>query len=624
MAAAIKIRSREMILILTAFFITPLQFAVGETIYVDDDAGGANDGSSWSNAYAYLQDALGDAALIQEPVEVLVAQGFYKPDQGKNQTPGDRKASFELFSGVSIFGGFAGIREADPGVRDTEAYATILSGDLNCDDIEVNSPYELQAEPTRSENSYHVVTGNGTDNTAVLDGFIIVAGNANGHESDDPIDDKYGFMRGGGMYNLRGSPLVVNCIFSGNSARYGGGIGNWKGNPSIVDCAFVWNSSSRYGGGTDNCEGSPAIGNCTFSENSSSWGGGISNRARSNPTFTNCTFRMNDASWYGGGMINMYSDPTLIGCSFVANTARLGGGMRNSDSSPTLTNCLIVENVAHCPSGYTLYNWSPISGRGGGIYSYKSIEVLINCTISGNRAAESTGGICNCDGAVVMTNCILRGNDLQQISGDAIVSYSNVQGGWPGEGNLDVDPLFVRPDRLEADVVLVSIYNDLLIEGDYHLKSQSGRWDPVKEKWVIDSVSSPCIDSGDPENPCGFEPLPNGGIINMGAYGGTAEASMSLLTVGGITDPASTSVGYWDPAVQNKKTSPPVSGTCRPQGKPQVPVALARPQLKCKPSVRSSKLVGILWTRPQTALKTSGGSLKGRAVRGFGGKDRCL
>ena len=530
-------RIERMIPIWAVVLATSFATALGRTIYVDDDAGGANDGSSWTNAYVYVQDALGDATTAERPVEVLVAQGLYKPDQGKNQILGDREASFQLINGVTLLCGFAGSSETDPDIRDIDAYATILSGDLNRDDVQVDGPYELRAEPTRADNSYHVVTSNGTGSTAVLDGFIIVAGNADGPESDDPTDDKYRQMRGGGMYNLSGSPIVVNCILSGNSAIYGGGMSNCEGHPSLIDCTFVWNSAARYGGWMDNCESEPILTNCTFSENSSSWGGGMSNRTRSDPTLIDCTFSKNEVSWYGGGMINTDSDPTLTGCAFTGNEARLGGGMRNSNSSPALTNCLIADNVAYCP--YGPYTWGTLSGRGGGMYNSKSIATLTNCTLSGNCAGMQAGGICGRESMVMLTNCILRGNSLPQISGDATVSYSNIQGGWPGEGNMDMDPLFVRPGRLQTHSTLASAYDGSWVEGDYHLKSRAGRWDPIRENWVIDAVTSSCIDAGEPTSPIGLEPFPNGGIINMGAYGGTPEASMSLLTVGSITDPAS-------------------------------------------------------------------------------------
>jgi hypothetical protein len=72
-------------------------------------------------------------------------------------------------------------------------------------------------------------------------------------------------------------------------------------------------------------------------------------------------------------------------------------------------------------------------------------------------------------------------------------------------------------------------YDDFWIDGDYHLKSQAGRWEPDSETWVQDDVTSPCIDAGDPNSPIALEPFPNGGIVNMGAYGGTVEASKSYF-----------------------------------------------------------------------------------------------
>jgi len=75
------------------------------------------------------------------------------------------------------------------------------------------------------------------------------------------------------------------------------------------------------------------------------------------------------------------------------------------------------------------------------------------------------------------------------------------------------------------------ICNLSALSGVNHLRSQAGRWDPKTGAWVRDTVTSPCIDAGDPESPVGREPFPNGGIINMGAYGGTANASKSSLRV---------------------------------------------------------------------------------------------
>ena len=91
------------------------------------------------------------------------------------------------------------------------------------------------------------------------------------------------------------------------------------------------------------------------------------------------------------------------------------------------------------------------------------------------------------------------------------IRYNNIQGGWEGDGNIDVDPCFADSENR-----------------DYHLKSEAGRWDPVSKSWIIDEETSPCIDAGDPDSSVGDEPVTNGDRINMGAYGGTAEASKSL------------------------------------------------------------------------------------------------
>ena len=101
-------------------------------------------------------------------------------------------------------------------------------------------------------------------------------------------------------------------------------------------------------------------------------------------------------------------------------------------------------------------------------------------------------------------------NDVQIESDLATVTYSNVQGGLLGESNIDADPLFADTNK-----------------SDYRLKSQAGRWDPNSQSWIQDDVTSPCIDAGDPNVSVALEPYPNGSVINIGAYGGTDQASKS-------------------------------------------------------------------------------------------------
>jgi len=99
------------------------------------------------------------------------------------------------------------------------------------------------------------------------------------------------------------------------------------------------------------------------------------------------------------------------------------------------------------------------------------------------------------------------------LASDIHINYSDVCNEvWAGAGNINADPIFADPNN-----------------GDYHLKSQAGRWDANEGRWTKDDVTSPCIDAGDPASPIGLEPFPNGGIINMGAYGGTEQASKSYF-----------------------------------------------------------------------------------------------
>ncbi len=567
-------------------------FACGKTIYVNDDAAGANDGSSWANAYNYLRDALMVASAGDE---IWVAQGVYKPDQfvlSKRPNLG-RAETFQLKNGVAIRGGYAGLGQPDPNARDVEPYETTLSGDLNGDDLPVSDLRTLRSEPTRAENSYNVVTSNGTDDTAVLDGFTITGGNADG---PSPYD------RGAGMYNDSGSPTLTNCIVSGNSADWdgggmynkgnsnpnlincrfngnlalwdGGGMYNWESRPTLTNCTFSGNKA-RSGGGMKNFfNGSPVLSKCMFSGNSARsgaaihnlWdcdptltdcifsrnlaeedGGGIFNEENSNPNVMNCTFNENVAyDGKGGGMCNLnLCSPTIFNCTFNKNSANTGGGVSTTfKSNPILTNCTFTGNRANGGGGMgNLWDSSPtlnnsaFSGNvavyeGGGMYNSESSATLNNCTFVGNSAVD-VGGVYNSwDGGSTLCNCILWSNTLAQVTGNTAMSYSDVQGGWLGVGNIDADPLFADAGRW-ADVSDPNIVvepddpNAVWVDGDYHLKSQAGRWDPVSESWVIDDVTSPCIDAGDPNSPVGDEPEPNGGRINMGAYGGTAEASKS-------------------------------------------------------------------------------------------------
>ncbi|MHC4112562.1 MAG: hypothetical protein ACYSUY_15935 [Planctomycetota bacterium] len=471
------------------------------TIIVDADANGANDGSNWADAYNYLQDAL---AIARYGDEIRTAKGTYTPDSNSTDPngSGDRKATFKLISGVTIKGGYAGFGEPDPDARDIQLYETILSGDLAGNDRDVNELSELLSDPCRAENSYHVVTGSGTNQHAVLDGLTITAGNAN--------SGYYPNYAGGGMSNINGSPTISNCTFTGNSGLWGAGVYNYEySNPTLINCTFSGNFATWAGGGMQNDhQCSPSLTNCLFIGNLASDGGGIYNIGGSS-TLTNCAFRGNSVKYFAGGMRAGYYS-TLTNCEFSDNSAGYkGGGLHVAFGNPTLTNCTFSNNVA---------------GSGaGGILVDECSPTLTNCTFSGNSASLGGGMENMFESNPTLINCILWGDEPNEIVDSLLssttVTYSDVQGGWPGIGNIDADPCFADANN-----------------GDCHLKSQAGRWEPNSQTWIKDTVSSPCIDAGDLASDWRAELWPHGERINIGAYGGTPEASMSLWDAGNIAD----------------------------------------------------------------------------------------
>ena len=461
------------------FSIDAVAIVPSKNIYVDADATGANNGSSWADAYNYLQDALTAASSGDE---IRVAQGLYKPDQGGGGTPGSREATFHLKNGVTIKGGYAGFGQPNPDVRDIGLYETILSGDLNGGD---GSGFT-----GNSDNSRHVVTGNGTNATAVLDGFIITGGNADG------IDGSWPFVNnGGGMYNEDANPTVLNCTFTANIAvlydsEYGGqgaGMYNLRSNPTVQNCTFNGNATYGRGGGMCNYKSSPTISNCTFKGNE---GGGITFHSESNGIVSNCTFINNTAGTGGGINCEYNSSPAISNCIFVGNTGSYDGGgfCCYADSNPTLINCMFSGNTA-------------IIQHGGGMSNSRSSPTVTNCTFIGNSAGREGGGIfCRRDSNPNVTNCILWGNSAAQGNQIALwyrdivgaepstaaitVSYCDVQGGaegvhldpnctlnW-GDGNIDADPLFIDADGAD----------NMVGTEDDNLRLSAG---------------SPCIDVGD-------------------------------------------------------------------------------------------------------------------------------
>ncbi len=424
-------------------------------IYVQAAAAGNNSGDSWQNAYTSLQTALNNASSGQE---IWVAAGIYKP----TDTTNDRVATFGLKSGVAVYGGFAGIETARS-QRDWDNNPTILSGDIDNNDTNT-AGVVLDYNHIVGSNSYHVVTGSGANNTAVLDGFIITAGQA-----DEASDKICSDGCGGGLYIRNGSPSLSNLAFTGSRAREnGGGLYVWENShPTLSNVTFSGNYG-RWGGGIANWGGNLVLTNVTFSQNKAVEEGGGMTGWSSNPILTNVRFINNSVTWYGGGLYNdRDTTPILTNVVFSGNQADAGGGMYNWDySSPTLTNVIFSGNQAN---------------TGGGMYNRDySSPTLINVTFSGNRANETGGGMYNQNNSnpLIYNSIFWQNQDssgvgtaaasiTNWISGNSTpmpnIRYSLVQGcnpdgswesscGMDSGNNLpDIDPLFIlAPNPAQA------------------------------------------------------------------------------------------------------------------------------------------------------------------------------
>ncbi len=288
----------------------------GRYIYVDAGAKGADNGSSWSDAFKSLQDALNAASAGDQ---IWVAQGIYRPDQVKETTSKKKINPFNLKNKVAIYGGFpSGGGTWEDG--NPVLYQTILSGDINNDDVEVQNLEELCNHPSRADNCMHVINASGTDETAVLDGLIITAGISQGIRAGWSTEIP---PQGGGLYCKVGSPTISNCVFKLNSGVKGGAVYFWRGTPTITNCVFVDNFAEESGAAMHNSECHLIIANCVFTRNKAVEKGGAIYNENNKPKIINCTIT-NNFAYAGGGVYNDKSTPTLINCILWGNKSRYG------------------------------------------------------------------------------------------------------------------------------------------------------------------------------------------------------------------------------------------------------------------------------------------------------------
>lgn len=279
---------------------------------------------------------------------------------------------------------------------------------------------------------------------------------------------------GGGIYNRGDEPTFTYCLFSNNSAAHsGGGLYNNTSNPIINHCVFTNNSGANSGGAIYNFQSAPWLSNDTFSFNSSTLQGGamfndISNIYSTAPSIIemqNCYFNNNSSGFDGGCMYNQSSDPVISNCMFTNNTSNHnGGGIYNDDSSPIIEKSIFKSNHTNFNGGaiYSkgdadnlfiancVFSANSSGAIGGAIFDsvYYSHEIL-HCTLTGNSANDG-GAIAVKTNNLSIANCIVWGNSgitnssILYSGTTSFVSYSMVQGGFPGIGNNGMMPLFIN------------------------------------------------------------------------------------------------------------------------------------------------------------------------------------
>ncbi len=303
-------------------------------IYVDIDATGTNDGTSWTNAYSTLQDAI-DA--VQVDGEIWIAEGTYVPTQSPDDvSTNTRDYAFHINKNLKIYGGFSGTENSLS--ERNSGNTTILSGDLDNDnDI--------------SDNTYHVLITHGLSNSTIIDNIIITKANANASGDITFSGQNFGREWGAGMHNNASSPVITNVTFENNTSRHvSGGVLNANGsNPNLSNVKILSNSAN-YGAGIYNTGSSPILTNVIIANNSSGIQGGGLENFFSSPTLTNVVLANNTAANKGGAIYsNGNCTPTLNNLTIFNNTTNGTGAAIHNDnnSTPTINNTVFYQNTAN-------------------------------------------------------------------------------------------------------------------------------------------------------------------------------------------------------------------------------------------------------------------------------------
>lgn len=278
------------------------------------------------------------------------------------------------------------------------------------------------------------------------------------------------------------------------------------------------------------------LGGFTITGGSSPSGGGIYISSAS-PVIEKNVLTGNSCSLSGSALYSVGGSAAIRLNNFLSNSGNWAT-IVIKDSNAVFVNNVIADNVSNYDAGLYCYGGQPIiknntfaDNKTLDTFELCSTGILLQSNNPNKSAAITNNIICYGvngsgvydwgDGAYPPVGHALDANlfTYNNVYGNELGNYTRIADQTGVNGNISVNPLF-------ADTAA----------NDYHLKSQAGRWDPNSQGWVYDDVTSPCIDGGDPDSDWTAELWPHGKRINMGAYGGTPEASMSLSGIGNITN----------------------------------------------------------------------------------------
>jgi hypothetical protein len=450
-------------------------------IHVSRLATGAGDGSDWAHAYPSFVKAL--LAIGGTRTNVWITGETYN------------EGMVAVVSGnATLFGGFTGTETTVSERALTNAFGvmtnyTVINGEASHQCLSITAG-NVSMESLVLTNSATSFSGGG----------ISKAGSGTLTMINCRLVGHAGTANGLGAYFSGGAVLMTNCVVASNteSGYYvnGYGIYSYNANLELVDCVISNNSSPSYRGtkglGLYFDNGKLRVLRTDFIDNTgpatsagpsgppTDGGAGVcvGNSANTSAAFSNCVFRGNVAKFCGSG------------------TPGIGGGMwLNLAAAATVrvVNCTFKDNAN-------------LFGNGGAIALSGGTLILKNSIFWTNSVAGGYTGselfVTNAGSLVTNSYCCFAGTTAPYV-----VTGSSAVVQW-GSGIKVGDPLYVG-------------------SSDVHLRSKGGHWDSSARAWVGDSVTSPCLDAGDPADPVGQELYPNGNVINMGAYGGTLQASMS-------------------------------------------------------------------------------------------------